>query len=71
MEDGARHRGGSEKGSDSPEKTEEGGVALKKEIGLMSACGIIVGEWGLWWDVIFPVCPELDNTIFSYSSNIG
>nr|XP_028559865.1 large neutral amino acids transporter small subunit 2 isoform X1 [Podarcis muralis]XP_028559866.1 large neutral amino acids transporter small subunit 2 isoform X1 [Podarcis muralis] len=44
MEDGARHRGGSEKGSDSPEKTEEGGVALKKEIGLMSACGIIVGN---------------------------
>ncbi|XP_070810876.1 large neutral amino acids transporter small subunit 2 [Pituophis catenifer annectens] len=43
MEDGARRRGGPEKAS---EKTEEGGegVALKKEIGLLSACGIIVGN---------------------------
>lgn len=55
MEDGARRRGGSEKGSASPDKSEGGGVALKKEIGLLSACGIIVGEWGFWWDVILPV----------------
>uniref|UniRef100_A0A8C5RLK4 Solute carrier family 7 member 8 n=1 Tax=Laticauda laticaudata TaxID=8630 RepID=A0A8C5RLK4_LATLA len=42
MEDGARRRGGPEK---APEKTEGGGgVALKKEIGLLSACGIIVGN---------------------------
>lgn len=48
MEDGARRRGGPEKAS---EKTEEGGegVALKKEIGLLSACGIIVGEWRWAW----------------------
>lgn len=44
MEDGARRRGGSEKGSASPDKSEGGGVALKKEIGLLSACGIIVGN---------------------------
>ncbi|KAH0626183.1 hypothetical protein JD844_001007 [Phrynosoma platyrhinos] len=44
MEDGARRRGGSEKDSTNPEKSEGGGVALKKEIGLMSACGIIVGN---------------------------
>ncbi|KAM3821754.1 large neutral amino acids transporter small subunit 2 isoform 1-T1 [Vipera latastei] len=41
MEDGARRRGAPEK---TPPKTEGGGVALKKEIGLMSACGIIVGN---------------------------
>ncbi|XP_070586788.1 large neutral amino acids transporter small subunit 2-like [Erythrolamprus reginae] len=42
MEEGARRRGGPEK---VPEKSEgDGGVALKKEIGLLSACGIIVGN---------------------------
>ncbi|XP_060111349.1 large neutral amino acids transporter small subunit 2 [Heteronotia binoei] len=44
MEDGARRRGGSEKDTASPAKSEGGGVALKKEIGLISACGIIVGN---------------------------
>nr|XP_020665368.1 large neutral amino acids transporter small subunit 2 isoform X1 [Pogona vitticeps] len=44
MEDGPRRRGGSEKGPASTDKSEGGGVALKKEIGLMSACGIIVGN---------------------------
>lgn len=51
MEKGARHRnntgknhpGGSESEA-SPESSAGGGVALKKEIGLVSACGIIVGE---------------------------
>lgn len=54
MEKGARHRnnpaknhpGGSS--SDTSPQAEadsgSGGVALKKEIGLVSACGIIVGE---------------------------
>ncbi|XP_060001536.1 large neutral amino acids transporter small subunit 2 isoform X3 [Lagenorhynchus albirostris] len=51
MEKGARHRnntgknhpGGSESEA-SPESSAGGGVALKKEIGLVSACGIIVGN---------------------------
>ncbi|XP_049561387.1 large neutral amino acids transporter small subunit 2 isoform X2 [Orcinus orca] len=51
MEKGARHRnntgknhpGGSESEA-SPESSGGGGVALKKEIGLVSACGIIVGN---------------------------
>lgn len=52
MEKGARHRNNTEKnhpgGSESEAGPESGsgggGVALKKEIGLVSACGIIVGE---------------------------
>lgn len=52
MEKGARHRNNTEKnhpgGSESEASPESGsgggGVALKKEIGLVSACGIIVGE---------------------------
>nr|XP_003229061.1 PREDICTED: large neutral amino acids transporter small subunit 2 isoform X1 [Anolis carolinensis] len=44
MEDGARRRGGAEKNSTNSEKSDGGGVALKKEIGLLSACGIIVGN---------------------------
>lgn len=47
MTDGARQRsstGGSSK--DAADGKQAGGnVALKKEIGLVSACGIIVGEW--------------------------
>jgi len=48
MEKGARQRNNTEKnhpgGSKSETGSGEGGVALKKEIGLVSACGIIVGE---------------------------
>ncbi|XP_026518421.1 large neutral amino acids transporter small subunit 2-like, partial [Terrapene carolina triunguis] len=44
MEEGARRRGGSEKATDGPDQPAEGGVGLKKEIGLVSACGIIVGN---------------------------
>lgn len=52
MEKGARHRNNTEKnhpGGSKSDTTPEsgsggGGVALKKEIGLVSACGIIVGE---------------------------
>ncbi|XP_044087977.1 large neutral amino acids transporter small subunit 2 isoform X1 [Neovison vison] len=52
MEKGARHRNNTEKnhpgGSESEASPESGsgggGVALKKEIGLVSACGIIVGN---------------------------
>lgn len=52
MEKGARHRNNTEKnhpgGSQSDASPETGsgggGVALKKEIGLVSACGIIVGN---------------------------
>ncbi|XP_028351668.1 large neutral amino acids transporter small subunit 2-like [Physeter macrocephalus] len=52
MEKGARHRNNTEKnhpgGSESEASPETGsgggGVALKKEIGLVSACGIIVGN---------------------------
>ncbi|KAH1182242.1 hypothetical protein KIL84_009996 [Mauremys mutica] len=42
MEEGARRRGGSEKAADGSEQPAEAGVGLKKEIGLVSACGIIV-----------------------------
>lgn len=53
MEEGARHRNNTEKkhpgGGESDASSEAGsgggGVALKKEIGLVSACGIIVGEF--------------------------
>lgn len=54
MEKGARHRNNPAKnhpGGSSPDTSPQaeagsggGGVALKKEIGLVSACGIIVGE---------------------------
>uniref|UniRef100_A0A0D9RU68 Solute carrier family 7 member 8 n=1 Tax=Chlorocebus sabaeus TaxID=60711 RepID=A0A0D9RU68_CHLSB len=52
MEEGARHRNNTEKkhpgGGESDASSEAGsgggGVALKKEIGLVSACGIIVGN---------------------------
>lgn len=54
MEKGARQRNNTSKnhpgesGSDTSPEAEAGsgggGVALKKEIGLVSACGIIVGE---------------------------
>ncbi|CAL8368400.1 unnamed protein product [Boreogadus saida] len=51
MSDGPRKRGASsshsESGDPTPEPAKEsggGGVALKKEIGLVSACGIIVGN---------------------------
>ncbi|XP_073183055.1 large neutral amino acids transporter small subunit 2 isoform X2 [Lepidochelys kempii] len=44
MEEGARRRGGSEKATDGPDQLAEGGVGLKKEIGLVSACGIIIGN---------------------------
>ena len=45
MTDGARQRS-STSGSAKDAAAEEsgGGVALKKEIGLVSACGIIVGK---------------------------
>ncbi|XP_070282650.1 large neutral amino acids transporter small subunit 2 isoform X1 [Myotis yumanensis] len=48
MEKGARQRTNAEKnhpgGSESKTGSGEGGVSLKKEIGLVSACGIIVGN---------------------------
>ncbi|KAF6132984.1 solute carrier family 7 member 8 [Phyllostomus discolor] len=50
MEKGARHRNSTEKNHPGGSESEtgpgegEGGVALKKEIGLVSACGIIVGN---------------------------
>ncbi|XP_019518725.1 PREDICTED: large neutral amino acids transporter small subunit 2 isoform X2 [Hipposideros armiger] len=52
MEKGARHRNNTEKNHPGGNQTEAspdtgsggGGVALKKEIGLVSACGIIVGN---------------------------
>lgn len=50
MTDGARQRSstsGSAKDA-AAEKESGGGVALKKEIGLVSACGIIVGECVTW-----------------------
>lgn len=48
MSDGPRQRGsasGSAKDAAEEPAAGGGGVALKKEIGLVSACGIIVGEW--------------------------
>lgn len=38
-------------------------MALKQEIGLISACGIIVGEWHFGWDGMepHPRCSEGDN----------
>lgn len=48
MTDGPRQRGSVASGGDAAAGSEKdaggGGVALKKEIGLVSACGIIVGE---------------------------
>ncbi|NXW83258.1 LAT2 protein, partial [Alopecoenas beccarii] len=50
MMEGARQRGGPPVKGDPPQEggggggDEEGGVALKKEIGLLSACGVIVGN---------------------------
>lgn len=49
MSDGPRQRGKavSAEGDDEPgsgKPAESSGVALKKEIGLVSACGIIVGK---------------------------
>lgn len=52
MEKGARHRSNAEKNHPAGGESQAGpgadsgggGVALKKEIGLVSACGIIVGE---------------------------
>lgn len=48
MTDGARQRsstaGSSAKGAGDGDAASGGGVALKKEIGLVSACGIIVGK---------------------------
>nr|XP_041568849.1 large neutral amino acids transporter small subunit 2-like [Taeniopygia guttata] len=43
MESGPKNRGKNPK-KEEKEDEEEGGVALKKEIGLLSACGIIVGN---------------------------
>lgn len=49
MSDGPRQRAGTAVSSgDAPSesgKDSGGGVALKKEIGLVSACGIIVGKF--------------------------
>lgn len=64
MEEGARHRNNTEKkhpgGGESDASSEAGsgggGVALKKEIGLVSACGIIVGEFHS-----FPPTPPLPS----------
>lgn len=49
MTDGPRQRGcsaasGGDAVAESGKGSGEGGVALKKEIGLVSACGIIVGK---------------------------
>ncbi|XP_065505260.1 uncharacterized protein LOC135996900 isoform X2 [Caloenas nicobarica] len=49
MMEGARQRGGPPVKGEPPQKgggegDEEGGVVLKKEIGLLSACGVIVGN---------------------------
>lgn len=49
MTDGPRQRGcsaasGGDAGPESGKESGEGGVTLKKEIGLVSACGIIVGK---------------------------
>lgn len=50
--EGARHRGSAaaavdgDRSSDCGKDSGGGGVALKKEIGLVSACGIIVGKSG-------------------------
>lgn len=54
MTDGARQRSstaGSAKDA-AAAKESGGGVALKKEIGLVSACGIIVGKC---WTVMTPI----------------
>lgn len=48
MEEQAKREDGSSSKSDR--------VALKKEIGLLTACAIIIGEWGLpsWgWHAVF------------------
>lgn len=47
MTDGPRQRSstGSSKDAQGEKESGGGGVALKKEIGLVSACGIIVGEY--------------------------
>lgn len=72
MEKGARHRNNTEKnypgGSESQEADSGGGgVALKKEIGLVSACAIIVGESNsfshrpflpVWWSSSRTLIPQ-------------
>lgn len=47
MTDGARQRSSTAGSSKDAADGKQSGsnVALKKEIGLVSACGIIVGEW--------------------------
>lgn len=72
MEKGARHRNNTEKNHPGGSSSQEadsggGGVALKKEIGLVSACGIIVGESNsfshrpflpVWWSSCRTLIPQ-------------
>lgn len=69
MTDGARQRSstaGSAKlgaADDGQESGGGGGVALKKEIGLVSACGIIVGEYARAYN--WEVCTFSEDALFS------
>lgn len=56
MTDGARQRSSTSVSAKdaASEKESGGGVALKKEIGLVSACGIIVGKTSLSRDLDLP-----------------
>lgn len=64
MTDGPRQRSSTEgSAKDAAGEKESGGVALKKEIGLVSACGIIVGEWSNQWVSVEQFKKEKINVI--------
>lgn len=72
MTDGPRQRSstaGSAK--DGGEKESGGGVALKKEIGLVSACGIIVGECTCRWDTFSYFLWKLRVRQRMWKTNVG
>lgn len=62
MTDGPRQRAstsGSAKDAAGEKESGGGGVALKKEIGLVSACGIIVGK-----SVLLSLLPESESVLW-------
>lgn len=61
MTDGPRQRGNAEPapvGDSSSDTGKDTGVALKKEIGLVSACGIIVGKSNFVGITVKQICYE-------------